>query len=251
MSGHSKWSSIKHQKSKTDARRGRLFTKLIREITVAARTGGGDIDSNPRLRTAVAAAKAANMPAENIDKAIRRGTGDLPGVSYEEARYEGYGPGGVAIIVDVLTDNKNRTVAEIRNIFSKHNGNLGETGCVSWMFRWKGIITLSREKYPDEDYIMGIVLEAGAEDMKVEDDYYYIYTAPEELEVVRSSLEDAMVEIESAEISAVPQSTVKLEGKDAEKLLKLIDALDELDDVRQVSSNFEIEDALLEAYKNA
>ena len=170
MSGHSKWSTIKHQKGKTDARRGRLFTKLIREITVAARQGGGDIESNPRLRTAVSAAKTANMPSENIDKAIKRGTGDLPGVTYDEVKYEAYGPGGVAIIVEALTDNKNRTVAELRHIFARYNGNLGETGCVSWMFNWKGLITIPREKFPDEDALMELVIDSGAEDMKVEED---------------------------------------------------------------------------------
>ncbi len=250
MSGHNKWSSIKHQKGKADARRGRLFTKLIREITVAAREGGGDPDMNPRLRTAIASAKSANMPSANIEKAIKRGTGDIPGVSYEEAKYEGYGPGGTAIIVDVLTDNKNRAVADIRHIFSKYNWSLGETGCVSWMFNWKGMIIISREKYPDEDEIMELALEIGADDMKMDEDYYYVYTDPADLNSVREALEENDLEIESAELSAVPTSTVKLEDKDARKLLKLIDALDDLDDVRRVHSNFEVDDALLEAYKN-
>lgn len=250
MSGHSKWASIKHEKSKNDAKRGQLFTKLIREITVAARAGGGDPEKNPRLRTAIAAARDANMPRENIEKAIKRGTGELPGVNYEEVRYEGYGPAGVAIIVDTLTDNKNRTVADIRHIFSKYNGNLGETGCVGWMFDWKGVITISRAEYPDEDSILELALNAGAEDVKTDADMYQIITAQETLEQVRSKIEQAGIKYITAQVQAIPQTTVKVEGKKAETLLKLLEALDEMDDVKNVYSNFEMDDSVLEALKN-
>jgi len=250
VSGHSKWASIKHEKSKNDAKRGQLFTKLIREITVAARAGGGDPEKNPRLRTAIAAARDANMPRENIEKAIKRGTGELPGVNYEEVRYEGYGPAGVAIIVDTLTDNKNRTVADIRHIFSKYNGNLGETGCVGWMFDWKGVITISRAEYPDEDSILELALNAGAEDVKTDADMYQIITAQETLEQVRSKIEQAGIKYITAQVQAIPQTTVKVEGKKAETLLKLLEALDEMDDVKNVYSNFEMDDSVLEALKN-
>lgn len=250
MSGHSKWASIKHDKSKNDAKRGQLFTKLIREIMVAARTGGGDPEKNPRLRAAIAAAKNANMPRENIERAIKKGTGEIPGTTYEEVRYEGYGPSGVAIIVEALTDNKNRTVAELRHIFSRFSGNLGETGCVGWMFDWKGVITIARENYPDEDYILQVALDAGAEDVKTEESIYQIITAQTEIDKVRTKLDEAGIKYESAQIQAIPQTTVKVEGKKAETLLKLLEALDDHDDVKNVYSNFEMDDALLETLKS-
>ncbi len=244
MSGHSKWAQIRHKKAAMDAKRGRLFTRLIREITVAARLGGGDPNANPRLRNAIAAAKAANMPAENIERAIKKGTGELPGVAYEEVVYEGYGPGGVAIMVEAMTDNKNRTVAEIRHIFSKYGGNLGETGCVSWMFRKSGLIYIPVEG-TDEDKLMEVALEAGADDIKQEGDYYEVYTAVGDLYSVREALEAAGFTVESAQISALPQSTVRVEGKDAERLLKLLSALEEHDDVQRVHSNMDVPDEIL------
>ncbi|MGB9561305.1 MAG: YebC/PmpR family DNA-binding transcriptional regulator [bacterium] len=250
MSGHSKWASIKHEKSKNDAKRGQLFTKIIREITVAAKMGGGDPEKNPRLRAAISAAKNANMPRENIERAIKKGTGEIPGTTYEEVRYEGYGPSGVAIIVETLTDNKNRTVAELRHIFSRFNGNLGETGCVGWMFDWKGVITIPRENYPDEDYILQVALDAGADDVKVEENIYQVITSQSDLEHVRARFDEAGIKYESAQVQAMPQSTVKVEGKKAETLLKLLEALDDHDDVKNVYSNFEMDDALLETLKN-
>lgn len=245
MSGHSKWHSIRHKKAAVDAKRGQLFTKLIREITIAARQGGGDPENNPRLRTAILAARDANMPKENIMRAIQRGTGELPGVQYEEILYEGYGPGGIAILIEATTDNRNRTTAEIRHIFSRHNANLGESGCVSWMFTRKGMILVPAEGI-DEDKLMEIVLEAGAEDMVNNGDSFTIYTKPNELEAVRKVLEERGVKIESASITMVPNTTIKVEGKDAEQLLKLLNALEEHDDVQRVSANFEISDELLE-----
>ncbi len=246
MSGHSKWSTIKHKKEKTDAQRGKIFTKLIKEITVAARTGGGDESSNATLRTAVMNAKAANMPAANIDRAIKKGTGELPGVSYERAIYEAYGPGGTAIIVDSLTDNKNRTVAEIRNIMSRHNGNLGESGCVAWMFEKKGIITIKADQIA-EDALMELVLESGAEDMKLDDDIYDIVVTPSNFESVKQAIENRQIRIESAELIMHPQNTVKVSGKNAEQILKLMDALEDHDDVNNVYSNFDIDLTELEA----
>ncbi|UCC78954.1 MAG: YebC/PmpR family DNA-binding transcriptional regulator [Candidatus Zixiibacteriota bacterium] len=245
MSGHSKWSTIKRKKGKLDAQRGKIFTKHIREITVAAREGGGDPDLNPRLRTAVAAAKAANMPSDNIKRAIQKGTGELEGVKYESTNYEGYGPGGVAILVEVLTDNKNRTIADVRHIFSKHNGSIGEVGCVGWMFNRKGYIVVDKERI-GEDELIEKALEAGAEDIQTSDDVYEIYTEFAELENVRSALESAGLEMTSAESTMIPQNTIKLEGKQAEQMLKLYEGLEDLDDVAHVYANFDIDEAIME-----
>ncbi len=246
MSGHSKWHSIKHKKAKVDAARGRVFTKLIKELTVAARLGGGDTDSNPRLRVAIAAAKAANMPSKNIDNAIKKGTGELPGVVYEDVAYEGYGPGGVALYLEAVTDNKNRTVAEVRHIFSKYGGNLGESGSVAWMFERKGLISVPKDQYT-EDELMEIALECGAEDINTDnDEVYEIYTAYEDFQQVRNALEEHSVVIENAELTMIPKNTVKLEGKPAEQLMKLMDVLDEHDDIQNVYANFEINDVEME-----
>jgi YebC/PmpR family DNA-binding regulatory protein len=246
MSGHSKWATIKHKKAAVDARRGKVFTKLIRELTSAARIGGGDADSNPRLRTAVAAAKTANMPADTIQRAIKKGTGELPGEVYEEVTYEGYGAGGIAILVDVLTDNKNRTVAEIRHLFAKNGGSLGESGCVAWMFARKGLLTLSASQ-TDEDTLLEVVLEAGGDDVKVESDTYEIVTAPEAFEDVRSALEQKGLTLEVAEITMIPQNTVPVEGKQAEQVLRLMEALDDQDDVRKAHANFDISEDVMAA----
>ena len=246
MSGHSKWATIKHKKAAVDARRGKVFTKLIRELTSAARMGGGDADSNPRLRTAVAAAKTANMPSDTIQRAIKKGTGELPGEIYEEITYEGYGAGGVAVLVDVLTDNKNRTVAEIRHLFAKHGGNLGETGCVAWMFARKGVITLNTNQI-DEDTLLELVLEAGGDDIKIEGDVYEIVTAPEAFEDVRSTLEQQGLTFDVAEVTMMPQNTVPVEGKQAEQVLRLMEALDDQDDVRKAHANFDISDEVMAA----
>jgi YebC/PmpR family DNA-binding regulatory protein len=246
MSGHSKWATIKHKKAAVDARRGKVFTKLIRELTSAARMGGGDADTNPRLRTAVAAAKTANMPSDTIQRAIKKGTGELPGEVYEEIIYEGYGAGGVAILVDVLTDNKNRTVAEIRHLFAKHGGNLGESGCVAWMFARKGVITLNTNQI-DEDTLLELVLEAGGDDVKTEADVYEIVTAPEAFEDVRSALEQKELTLDVAEITMMPQNTVPVEGKQAEQVLRLMEALDDQDDVRKAHANFDISDEVMAA----
>ena len=246
MSGHSKWHSIKHKKAAVDAKRGKIFTKLIKEITVAARLGGGDPDANPRLRAAVAAAKAANMPADNIKRAILKGTGELPGTTYEEITYEGYGPGGVAILIQAMTDNKNRTVSELRHIFSKNNGNLGENGCVAWMFDRKGYILVKGNDKSEEE-LLDIVLEAGAEDIQEDEGNFEITCQPEDLEAVKSALEEAGITPKVAEISMVPQNTVKVTGKDAQQVLKLMEALDDHDDVQNVYSNFDIDSAELEA----
>ncbi len=245
MSGHSKWSTIKRKKGKADAARGRMFTKLIKEITVAAREGGGDAEVNPRLRTAIQAAKAANMPAANIEKAIKRGTGELPGVSYEEIKYEGYGPGGVAVLVDTLTDNKNRAVSEIRHIFSVHGGNLGEVGCVGWMFEKKGIIQVEKEKV-DEEELMMTVLDAGALDMKSEEDYFEIVTPFDKFEAVKKALDEKNIPTTEAELSMIPQTTIKLDGKQAEQMLKLMEALEDHDDVQKVYANFDIATEIME-----
>jgi len=245
MSGHSKWATIKRKKGKADAARGRMFTRFIKEITVAARDGGGDPDSNARLRTAIATAKAANMPQDNIKKAIKKGTGELPGTTYEEATFEGYGPSGVAVFVDCLTDNRNRTVAEIRHLFSKYNGNLGENGCVAWMFDKKGVITVKSEGV-DEDNLMEIALESGASDIQTQEDVFEITTEPGDLEPVREALEKAEMPILEAEVRRIPQNTVKLDRKGAESMMKLMEALEEHDDVQKVSANFDIDDALLE-----
>lgn len=245
MSGHSKWATIRRKKEKTDAERGKAFTKLIKELTVAARQGGGDPNGNPRLRTAISAAKAANMPAANIDKAIKKGTGELPGVTYEEISYEGYGPGGVAILVEVTTDNKNRTVSEIRHIFSKNGGNLGEVGCVGWMFDKRGLINVDKNQI-EEDKLMEIVLEAGAIDMRSEEEYYEIITPFNLFEQVRKSLEQNKVSYSNDELTMLPQTTVKLDGKDAEQMIKLMQILEEHDDVQKVYANFDIDEEVME-----
>jgi len=246
MSGHSKWASIKHKKGLMDARRGKLFTKLIREITVAARLGGGDPESNPRLRTVIAKAKEANMPKENIEKAIKKGTGELEGFSLEEVTYEGYGPGGVAIMIDTMTDNKNRTTAEIRSILTKSGGNLGENGCVSWIFEKKGVITISTEKY-DENTVMEVALEAGAEDVRNEGDVWEVITAPEDFVNVKEAFLDRGIEIIMSDIMRLPKSTVKLEDeKSASKILSLIERLEDNDDVQNVAANFDIPDEIME-----
>ncbi|MGH7831210.1 MAG: YebC/PmpR family DNA-binding transcriptional regulator [Candidatus Binatia bacterium] len=245
MSGHSKWSSIKHKKAAKDAKKGRLFTKLIKEITVAARAGGGDINANPRLRTAVMAAKAASMPGDNIERAIKKGTGELEGVTYEELYYEGYGPGGTAIMVQVLTDNKNRTVQEIRRLFAKHGGNLGENGCVSWMFDKKGLITVDRAQI-EEDRLISLALDGGAEDVRDEDGLFEIVTQPEDFDTVRDRLEQAKVPVTSAQLTMIPKNTVRLVGDKAEQTLKLTEELEDHDDVQSVAANFDIPDELVE-----
>jgi YebC/PmpR family DNA-binding regulatory protein len=247
MSGHSKWATTKHKKAATDAKRGKIFTKITKEITVAAKLGGGDADGNPRLRTAVAKAKSVSMPAENIKRAIQKGTGELPGVAYEEITYEGYGPNGVAIIAEVLTDNRNRTVSEIRNIFSKAGGNMGESGCVSWMFHKKGYIVVARSK-ADEEKLMSLALDAGAEDLQAEDDNFVITTAQNDFEKVKKSLEDAGVAFEVAEVTMIPQTYVKLEGeKVAGQMLRLMEAIEDNDDVQNVYANFDIPDEIMNA----
>ncbi len=239
MSGHSKWASIKHKKGALDAKRGKIFTKIIKEISVAARLGGGDQEGNPRLRTAVAAAKAENMPKDNIERAIKKGTGELEGVNYEEISYEGYGPAGVAVILNVLTDNKNRTVAEIRSLFSKNGGNLGEAGCVSWMFQKKGQILVAA-KAVDEERLMTIVLDAGAEDMKTGEDEFEIITTPDNFEKVKKAVDDNKIPATFAEVTMVPQSYIKLTGQKAHQMLHLMEALEDHDDVQKVYANFDI-----------
>jgi YebC/PmpR family DNA-binding regulatory protein len=246
MSGHNKWSTIKHKKGREDAKRGKLFTKLIREITVAAREGGGDSAGNPRLRAAMQAARLANMPADNIKRAVQRGTGELPGVSYEEVYYEGYGPGGVAVMLQTLTDNRNRTTPEIRHLFSKYGGNLGENGCVSWLFARKGLLLIPRNDELDEDSLMEMALEAGADDLDTEDEEYYrVYTAPEDLHQVKEALEQQGAAVESAQIDMEPSTTTRLEGKAATQMLKLMDAFDDHDDIQNLWANFDIPDELL------
>ncbi|MBN1115480.1 MAG: YebC/PmpR family DNA-binding transcriptional regulator [Oligoflexia bacterium] len=240
MSGHSKWSTIRHKKGAADAKRGKLFTKIIKEISAAARSGS-DPDSNPRLRTAIANAKSANMPNDNITRAIKKGAGDLGGASYETVTYEGYGPGGTAILVQVLTDNKNRTVSEIRHLFSRSGGNLGETGCVSWMFIQKGVVIVEQGKIAEEK-LMDIILEAGADDMETEDGFYNIYMDPSLLDTVRTLIESKGVGIYKSEVSMEPQTTVKLTGKDAETVIKLMEKLEDHDDVQNAYANFDIDE---------
>ena len=247
MSGHNKWASIKHKKAATDAKRGKVFTKIIREIVVAAKEGGGVIENNARLRKAVDDARNANMPQDNIKKAIQRGTGELPGAVYEEITYEGYGPAGVALIVETTTDNKNRTASDIRKIFSKHSGSMGETGCVGWMFSKKGFIAIDKSA-GDEDTIMTIALDAGAEDFISEEDSYEIYTTPSDFNSVLDAIKAKNIEIAESEISMVPQTYVKLEGENAEHMLKLLDELEEHDDVKNVFSNFDISKEDMEKY---
>jgi len=246
MSGHSKWATIKRKKGALDAKRGKMFTTLIKEIQIAARNGGGDENTNPRLRSAILAARGANMPNDNIKKAVQRGTGELPGVTYEEITYEGYGPSGVAMMVECTTDNKQRTVAEVRHLFSKFNGSLAENGAVSWMFNEKGLIVINSSVI-DEDTLMEYVLESDAEDMVQEDDTYEVYCIPKNLHSVQRYLDEKGVTYESAEIALVPQTTVKVEGKDAQTLMKLMDALDESDDVKKVWANFDIDEKDMEA----
>jgi YebC/PmpR family DNA-binding regulatory protein len=247
MSGHNKWSTIKHKKGAADAKRGKMFSKLIKEITIAARMGGGDPEGNPRLRTAVLAARGANMPKDNVERAIKRGTGELEGANYEEINYEGYGPGGVAVLLEALTDNKNRTVAEIRHIFDKYNGNLGESGCVAWMFDKKGIIEVTA-KGLTEDEVMELALEHGAQDVQHDGDVFEISAELADFETVRKAVEEKGWKIELAEITMIPQNTIKLEGKKAEQMLKMMDALDDHDDLQRVFANFDIsEEDMLKA----
>ena len=246
MSGHSRWSQIKRKKGKADQQRGKLFTKLIREITVAARTGGGDLKINMRLKAALESAKAASMPSDNIKRAIQKGTGELPGEAYEEVTYEGYGPGGVALMVRVLTDNKNRTAPEIRHVFERNGGNLGQVGCVAWMFERKGVIQVDAERI-GEDELLGPVLDAGASDMRRVEKVYEITTTPDEMESVRRALEGRKVPVLEAEVSMVPLSTVRAEGKEAQAVLRLVEALEEQDDVQAVYANYDIPDEIIDA----
>lgn len=241
MSGHSKWSTIKHKKGAADAKRGKVFTKLIKEITVAARMGGGDVDSNPRLRTAVAAGKNENMPKDNISRAIKKGTGELEGVNYEEIIYEGYGPGGAAVLLESLTDNKNRAVADIRSIFNKGGGNLGENGCVAWIFAKKGYIIVEKQMV-NEDTLMDIAIDAGAEDVRDDGDNFEIITDPKDFEAVKSAIENASIEHVAAEITMLPENTIDLKSKEAEQMIRLIDNLEDCDDVQKVYTNADIPD---------
>jgi YebC/PmpR family DNA-binding regulatory protein len=246
VSGHSKWSTIKRKKGANDAKRGKIFTKLIKEITIAARMGGGDIDGNPRLRSAVTAAKGENMPKDNIDRAIKKGTGDLGGAIYEEILYEGYGPGGVAVLVETMTDNKNRTVADIRHFFAKSGGNLGESGCVAWMFDKKGTLSVEKEGMA-EDELMDLALEAGAEDVVEEEDSFQIITAPESFNDVVDQLEKGKVKFSEATLSMVPRTSIEVtEEKTARSLLRLLENLEDHDDVQKVHANFDIADELME-----
>ncbi len=247
MSGHSKWSQIKHKKGQTDAKRGRIFTKLVKEISIAARLGGGDPDGNPRLRTAIEKAKEVNMPHDNIKKAVMKGTGELPGVAYEDYVYEGYGPAGVALMIEVMTDNKNRTLPEIRHMLGKSGGSLGETGCVSWMFDKKGYILVSKSK-ASEDAVMSIALDAGAEDMKNDpnEENYEIITAPEDFTGVKEALEKANVSISSAEVTMLPKNYVVLDEKAAEQMVRLMDNLEDHEDIQNVYANFDIPDEVAE-----
>jgi YebC/PmpR family DNA-binding regulatory protein len=246
MSGHSKWHTIKHKKGAADAKRGKIFTRIIKELTVAARAGGGDPDSNPRLRTIITEAKASNMPSENIKRAIRRGTGEEPGVTYEEAQYEGYGPGGAAVIMDVLTDNRNRTVGELRHLLTKHGGNLAETNAVAWMFTKRGYIVVPKSK-ADEETLMSVVLEAGGDDIRDDEDNWEVLSPPEAFQAVLEAVKKLGIEPDAAEISMLPQNYLKLEGKQAQQMVRLMEALDEHDDIRHVWSNFDIEEKEIEA----
>lgn len=245
MSGHSKWATIKHKKGAADAKRGKLFSKLIKEITVAARVGGGDLNNNPRLRTVVDKARGANMPNDNIQRAIKKGTGELEGTSYDEITFEGYGPSGVAILVETLTDNRNRTVAEMRHLFTKMGGNLGESGCVSWMFKKQGVLTFSKKSI-DEEKLMNLALEAGAEDIQDEDDLITVLTDPSKFEAIKKVCESNGLKSEDASIQMVPQSYIKLDGTAAEKMLKLMDALEDHDDCQNVYANFDIDAKIIE-----
>ncbi|MBW2033185.1 MAG: YebC/PmpR family DNA-binding transcriptional regulator [Deltaproteobacteria bacterium] len=246
MSGHSKWSSIKHKKGAADARRGKIFSKLIKEVTVASRLGGGDPDGNPRLRTAISAAKAENMPKDNIERAIKKGTGELEGVAYEEASYEGYGPGGVAVLVDCLTDNKNRAVADVKHLFERNGGALGEPGCVAWIFEQKGLIVFDRDKV-DEEQLLELALEAGAEDVREEETEFDVITDPSDFELVKKAVDDAGLSYTLSEVTMIPKNTVKVEGKKAQQMVNLMQALEDNDDVSNVYANFDISDEVLEA----
>jgi YebC/PmpR family DNA-binding regulatory protein len=250
MSGHSKWSSIKHKKAARDAKRGKVFTKLIKEITIAARLGGGDLNANPRLRTAIAAAKAQSMPNDNIDRAIKKGTGELGGGQLEQIAYEGYGPGGVALMMDVLTDNRNRTVSEIRFIMSRHGGNLGEAGCVAWMFKKRGVMTLERSAV-DEDRLLELTLEAGADDVVSDDESFQVICAPESFSAVRDAIEKAGIAAVNAELTMVPENTVRVTGHQAEQVLKLMEDLEDHDDVQGVSANFDIDEEVMAQFSAA
>ena len=246
MSGHSKWSTIRHKKAATDAKRGKIFSKIIKEITVAARMGGGDLDSNPRLRTAVAAAKNENMPKDNIDRAIKKGTGELEGVNYEESIYEGYGPGGAAIYIESLSDNKNRAVADIRHIISKGGGNMGSAGCVAWMFEKKGYIVVEA-KAVDEDELMEAAIEAGAEDVREDNSNYEIITAVQDFEEVKAAIGEQSIPCVVAEITMFPQSTVNLQGQEAEQMIRLMEALEDCDEVQKVYTNADIPEELMDS----
>ena len=246
MSGHSKWHSIRHKKGAVDAKRGKIFTKLIKEITVATRMGGKDPDSNARLRAAIAAAKAENMPKENIERGIKKGTGELEGSTYEEATYEGYGPGGVAVLVEVLTDNRNRAVAEVRHVFERHGGSLGAAGCVAWMFSQKGLIILPKEQ-TDEEKLFDVALEAGAEDIKEGEKEFEVITEPSLFEQVKTAIEGNGLTYTLAEITMIPQTTTTLEGKNAQQMLTLMELLEDNEDVNHVYANFDIPDEVMEA----
>ena len=244
MSGHSKWSTIKHKKGATDAKRGKIFTKVIKEITVAARIGGGDVDGNPRLRLAVQKAKEVNMPQENVTRAIKKGTGELEGVQYQEISYEGYGPGGVAIFMEVMTDNKNRTISELRAVLDKNGGNMGENGCVAWIFEKKGTITIMTSE-KDEEELLELVMDAGGDDLQTVDDYYEITTSVESFESVRKAIENSGLKVQSAQLTRIPQNTVNVEEKNCKSLLRLMDMLEDHDDIQKVYSNFDITDELM------
>ncbi len=246
MSGHSRWAGIKHKKAIIDAKRGKVFTRLIREVTIAAKQGGGKVESNPRLRKAIEDAKAANMPADNIKRAVQKGTGEIPGMSFEEMSYEGYGPGGVALFVEVTTDNKNRTTSEIRHLFAEHGGNMGESGSVAWMFENKGSIIIPKSG-ASEDKVTEIAIEAGAEDIKTDhDSMFEVITAPADLETVKGKLVEAKIPIENAEIAFVPKNTIHLEGDEATRCLGLVNALDEHEDVKSVNANFDIDQEIID-----
>ncbi|MBW1674549.1 MAG: YebC/PmpR family DNA-binding transcriptional regulator [Deltaproteobacteria bacterium] len=246
MSGHSKWASIKHKKGAVDAKRGKVFTKLIKEITVATRLGGKDPDSNSRLRVAIAAAKAENMPKENIERAIKKGTGELEGSNYEEATYEGYGPGGVAVLIEVLTDNKNRAVADVRYLFERSGGNLGESGCVAWMFSQKGLIVFQKDQV-EEEMLFELALEAGADDIKEDEKELEVITEPSSFEKIKTAIENAGIRYTLAEITMIPKTTVKIDDKHAQQMLTLMENLEDNEDVNHVYANFDISDEVMEA----